>query len=491
LRNFGAYELPDDQYFIGTYATEQEFYNAGYYEILAVCADLCRNNGIASAITRIMVEYISQTGDTLDCESNQQKWSINWMKNASVRGDSFRRVRNQRITSLVETGSALTLFTQSGQDDPQSNGIGLRLEVIDGTRIKQDPKYPNNLTKPGKKVVNGVEFDEAGREIAFWYMSGKEYKRVEKYNSFGMYNAILERSPEFDRESLTRPMPLIYPAIQPIALLGKLFLNVGRWAKNTSALGFTMGTDKPRDLAAGLGGVNTDGSYKVEDYTKDAIKNTVIKGSVKPDFILVTPPGLETSSISPDGSANYDPIFKHNQRAICSYTGVIEEFLFEATDGKNFAVSKFKATSWIKKVDNWASYLNETDTIIIRQGWEEANRMGLESFNLNETISWGGVSDFSEVDGLKSASAGEKRLRTGVTTVSSEKAAKGRNFTDDTETTAQEIVEIQNICKKYNITLEQYYAYQSRDLSLSKQLIEVEENGESNEKEMKEMEIDK
>lgn len=472
---FRAYknaEVDFESGFVDSRTTERNVLSTDLKALIQKSYFLHRNNAICSSISRVMVEYAGATGNFIDVPEYQdhQDFILNWGKNCTVRGDNWERFRRQRITELVESGGCLILFTQD--QDRKKNKVGLKLEVIQGGRVCTPDDRNDDVLKDGIISYSGIAYNIHGVEVGYWYKDRDSYKYVEKYNSLGMYNAYFERSPDAEKPSSGRTVPLITPVMTQIDLISRLERNMANWAEKISTLGAVIETEDPQALFNGMGMVNDDGTYKTEEF----LNQTIIKGDIKPNQIFLAPPGTKVHIISPDGSANFGPVFEKVQKTIASGIGIISTILFSDTAGKNFAVSKFEAQTFVRKIENWAKSLNHLDEIIIRQVMMEANLRNINSFDVDAKITFGGSADFEGVDPSKSADASSKRIANGTTTKSYEASKQGRDFDSNIKTTIKEMSGIRELAEANGWTFEQYVAYQNGEVS------QVSENKDLNEK---------
>ena len=419
------------------------------------CYDLHRNNAQAKAISRIMAEYVGATNYKLNVPQSQelQKRTEKWMKCCTVRGDNYQTFRKQRITEITEGGGVLTLFTQD--PDRKSDEIGLKLDLVEAGRLETPPEFKDSTPSNGISVYSGVAYNAQGKEIGFYYKEGDKYNYVSKYNDLGMLNAYFERSPESERPNTSKPAPLITPIVQGLEYRDKIIQNMVQWTTNVSALGAFFETSDPSAIMQGMGLKNDDGELDTEKLAG----TTHVAGNIAPNILGMTPLGTKLHLITPDGSANFEPVLKIVNRDNASGVGIPEEILANATDGKNFAVSKFVSQSFVKKIQNWARCLNVLDSLIVMQVWEEAGMRGLFFTAGNESVEWGGSADFDEVDASKSADASQKRVSGLSSTYTKETARRGGDFEENVTTTAKEIQTIKEIAKRHGTTYEEFMAF--------------------------------
>jgi capsid protein len=457
--------------------TEREILTTDLYQLIRKSYNLHRNNAICASISRVMVEYAGATGNFIDVPEyqDQQDFINSWGKKCTVRGDNWDRFRRQRITELVEGGGCLILFTQDADRKP--NEVGLRLEVLQGGRVCTPSGRVDGEFKDGVVSYSGIAYNSSGAEVGYWYKEGDKYPYVAKYNSLGLLSAYFERSPDAEKPTSGRTVPLITPVMTQIDLVSKLERNMANWAEKVSVLGLMFETEDPQSVFAGMGMTNDDGTFK----TEKILDQTTITGDVLPNQVGVVPPGTKAHIIKPEGSANFSPIFEKFQKTISSGIGIISTILFGDTNGKNFAVSKFEAQTFVRKIENWAKSLNYLDEIICRQVLAEANLRNIESFDVDATITFGGSADFEGVDPNKSADAATKRISNGTTTKSFEASKQGRDFDANVRTTIKEMNQTREIAEANGWTMEQFMAYQSGATFVSVQKdVEVEEK-ETNE----------
>ena len=172
----------------------------------------------------------------------------------------------------------------------------------------------------------------------------------------------------------------------------------------------------------------------------------------------------------------HNPIFEKFQKTISSGVGLISTILFGDTNGKNFAVSKFEAQTFIRKIENWAKSLNYLDEIICRQVLAEANLRKIGNFDIQANITFGGSADFEGVDANKSADTASKRIKNGTTTKSFEASKQGRDFDSNTMTTIKEMNKTRELAEEHGWTFAEVMAYQqgAEFISVHKD-VEVEE----------------
>ena len=447
--NFNDYGFTDPK------TTEREVLITDLYQLIRKSYFLHRNNAICASISRVMVEYVGATGNIIDVPQYQdiQDFLNNWGKNCTVRGDNWDRFRRQRITELVEGGGCLILFTQN--PDRKPNEVGLKLEVLQGGRVCTPSDRVDGELQDGKISYSGIAYNSVGTEIGYWYKEGESYNYIEKYNSLGMLNAYFERSPDAEKPTSGRTLPLITPVMTQIEAVSRLERNMSNWAEKVSLQGFMLETNDPQSVMRGLGMVKDDGSYKAEQ----VLEETEIKGDVLPNMVGVVPPGFKAHTLSPSGSADFSPIFEKFQKTISSGVGLISTILFGDTNGKNFAVSKFEAQTFIRKVENWAKSLNYLDELIYRQVIQEVNLRNISDFATDTNITFGGSADFEGVDSSKSADAASKRIANGTTTKSYEASKQGRDFDSNVKTTIKEMQTIKEIAEDNGFTLAEYFSY--------------------------------
>lgn len=438
-------------FFTSPATTERDVLKTDFYSILRKCGYLHRNNAICGSISRVMVEYVGATGNTVDVPSSkdQQDFFQKWAKNCTVRGDNWTRARRIRITDIVESGGLLVLFTQDPDRKPDE--VGLKLDFVQGGRVCTPSDIVEGESVNGVTVWQGIAYNSYGAEIGYYYKEGDSYVYVSKYNDLGMLNAYFERSPDAEKPTSGRTLPMINVVMTQIELLSKIEKNMGNWAEKVSALGLFIEATDPQSVYSGMGLTNDDGSYQTTSF----LDNTSLEGDVKPNFIGVTPAGTKANIVSPSGSADYNPIIKYFQKTISSGIGIISTLLHGDTEGKNFATSKFEAQTFMRKNENWATSINHLDELIIRQVWQEANLRGIANFNVEELIVFGGSADFEGVDASKSADASSKRIANMSTTKSYEASKLGHDFDSNLETTISEMNKIREMAEKNNWKTEQ------------------------------------
>ena len=459
--------------FTSAQTTERDVLKSDLSTLLRKCADLHRNNAICGSISRVMVEYTGATGNIVDVPNNpiQQEFFKQWSKNCTVRGDNWNRFRRQRITDIVESGGTLVLFTQN--PDRKAGEIGLKLDVIQGGRVCTPPEISDGEEINGITVYSGIAYNDYGAEVGYYYKDGNGYKYTSKYNKLGMLNAYFERSPDAEKPTSGRTLPMINVVMTQIELLSKVWQNMGNWTEKVSANGFIIEASDAQGVYSGLGMTNEDGTFKTEQF----LDNTVIEGDVLPNTIGVVPPGTKPHIISPSGSADFNPVIKTFQKQISSGVGIISTLLFGDTEGKNFATSKFEAQTFMRKNENWALSINHLDEIIIRQAWQEANLRNLGNFDTNAIITFGGSADFEGVDASKSADASTKRIANLSSTKSHEASKLGNDLDANIQTTIGEMTKIREFAEENGWTYAEVMAYTNGQVAPQAQEQPEEEDG--------------
>lgn len=467
---FNGFNIPSQE------KEERSILNKDLKWIQKRCYDLHRNNSQAKAISRIMSEYVGATGYKLNVPNDQelQRITEDWMQNCTVRGDDFLTFRKNRITEIVEGGGVLTLFTQDPDRKPYE--IGLKLDLVEAGRVCTPPEFNGVTPKTGKKVFNGIAYNSFGKEIGFYYKDGENYKYVEKYNELGMLKAYFERSPEAERPNVAQSLPLISCIVEGLEYRDQIIKNMVTYSTNASALGVFFETPDPSAVMQGFGLKDDDGNLDTESLAG----KTQIAGDVHPQLMGMAPVGTKVNLITPEGSANFEPVLKIVNRDNASGVGIPEEILANATDGKNFAVSKFVSQGFIKKIQNWARSLNRFDSLIVKSAWEEMIMRGM--YPAIGQIEWGGSADFDEVDASKSADASQKRVSGLSSTYSKETARRGGDFEDNVNTTVKEMQIIKENAEKAGFTFGEYMAFIKGDnigVSVSTSTDPLNENSET------------
>jgi len=206
------------------------------------------NSGLtleASPSVDILSKYAGMDDDSLEAWSSEVEALFeSYMGDATLidrkKKDSFGSLQHTAKLTAIISGDCLEILSLNKMGLPE-------IELVDGINIKS-PMTPKQLTD-GTRIIQGVELDSNGKEIAYWVrttVNGLPVdKRVSAFARDGSRRAILVRAVR-NRIDDTRGLPLLAVLLQSIKALGNLIDSEERAALINSYMILTHNQDAER-----------------------------------------------------------------------------------------------------------------------------------------------------------------------------------------------------------------------------------------------------
>lgn len=206
------------------------------------------NSGLtleASPSVDILSKYAGMDDDSLEAWSSEVEALFeSYMNDATL----IDRNKKESFGSLQHTAKLTAIISGDCLEILSLNKMGLpEIQLVDGINVKS-PMVPQILTD-GSRIVQGVEINRDGREVAYWVRTTingvPKDKRVSAFARDGSRRAILVRAVR-NRIDDVRGLPLLAVLLQSIKTLGNIMDAEERASLINSYLILTHNQDSTR-----------------------------------------------------------------------------------------------------------------------------------------------------------------------------------------------------------------------------------------------------
>ena len=184
---------------------------------------MCRQNIVGPRGVQLQAQARDADG-TLDAAANEAIETVWRMwgrpENCDVTGrHSFRQIQAEAVDSAARDGEFFIRLVQGAQAGP----YGFALQMIDAQRCR--PDYDQENPRTGNFVRHGIEFNEYGRPIAYYFTTLKPKKDDEAYTYGGQSHVRIPAEEIIhgfmpDMISQKRGLPWMATALSRLKMLG-------------------------------------------------------------------------------------------------------------------------------------------------------------------------------------------------------------------------------------------------------------------------------
>lgn len=379
--------------------------------------DLCRNNPWGIKIRRMLPAHLVGTGvtprPTEGAERSRTRALAAWRAWAEAtdveNGLGFEGQQSLLAGTVIESGEALLVWDM----DPRAPG-GWTTRVLEPDYL--DETYNETSRNGSGRIVNGIEFDAAGRRTAYHLFrehpgdyllgmtAGVERVRIEARYVDHVFEVL--------RPGQTRGVPWL--AASALRLRGlDDYLDSERWRKKvTAAFGvFVMTNASPAQSPMGAQATET-----TADGTARGIE-TIAPGTIKR-----LRPGEDVKFAQPPADGGMDAYVKAELLAIAAGCGVPYAELTGDLSNANYGSMRSGKVEFWAMLDSWQWLMLQP--MLLRRAWMRVQAAGGMP---NMPCAWS-FPKRTWVDPLKDAQAEILAIRGGLTSQPEAIAARGEDW---------------------------------------------------------------
>lgn len=409
---------------------------------------LHRNNSIAAAFSRALIDFVAGTG--LTPVGNEKATTIfnAWAKSACISGmQDLDSLYSMIVKQQIEVGDCLVLIV----NDSGAVGLQTRLQIVPSTRLCNPDGIAQGGVYKGMTLWHGVCYSPSGREMGYTFkdQEGSDSVRFVPTEDAktGRPLAILMRRPAALNPMQSRALPIITPIMQEISNIASLWDASLKKAYRDASHSLFLKTDRPADSYAGVGATDANGNA-----VQDPFDSVNLLADAIPDGILTIPRGADVVQVTPAGNVDLDVLFERSVRFACAATGTPVEVVFKDFSRTNFASGKLSTESFYRYADAWNRGNGFGFGLIYKAVMMEAYLLGMLPIeDAVSPVAWIGSANYSEVDAVKTANAAKTNLEIGLTTLTQELGKKGITLDQHLLARVAEIQKIERIAKAYDI----------------------------------------
>jgi hypothetical protein len=228
----------------------------------------------------------------------------------------------------------------------------INVQLIDGANIKQPfwSKYFSEATKRGNTILNGIEIDKRGRNVAFYIKTGiDEIERILARNpKTGREKAFMVYGSEY-RLSDNRGMPKLSASLETLKKLDRYKEATVGGAEERANIAMIiehgLGSDGENPLSKSMA--------KSFDYSSDSELPTDLNGKALQDNVAATmgktvinlPQDAKMKALESKQEINYDGFYSPNVNSICASIGIPPDVALSKYDG-SYSSSRASLKDW-------------------------------------------------------------------------------------------------------------------------------------------------
>lgn len=417
--------------------------------------ELLRNDPHAASLVNTMVDNIVGTGIRPQAQIDAEALGLSeeeaaklakacekafskWMQYADVgRRMNFYDIQSQAMRSIIVNGESLILPVRV---ERKFSPYDLAIEVIEPDRIEA-PGEMDQVNGRFKRL-SGIELGKNGYPHAVWVKVSHPGDGIFERSSDNRYRKILFTNADGDLQVLhlmnqnrpgqTRGEPMMASAMQAFKDLSSY----------TEAV-----ITKERVAACHTLFISKQDAYSSALNRSDEILNKQRIEEISPGQINYLQPGEEVSFGNPpaNNSATYDAFVTRNLRTIGASLGLPYELISKDFSQTNYSSARAALLESRRVFGKWQQYLiNHLCSPIYEMVIEEAWLRGeipIKDFDSNRyelTRSRWIPPSYGWIDPLKEIKAAQLAIETGLSSLSIEAAAQGRDWESIVEQRARE-----------------------------------------------------
>ncbi|AWV21720.1 Portal protein [Roseomonas mucosa] len=277
---------------------------------------MVRDNPYAARAVTIVAAHQVGYGIAARAESKEAQalWD-DWVQSCDLAGmHDFNGLQQQAARSRSEAGEALVRLVPLTGPEMRARGlrVPLQIEVMEPDFLPEDTGLLLKAPTTAGRVVQGVEFDAAGRRAAYWLrrehpgeatpylMSASELQRVPASQILHLYRA--------QRPGQVRGVPDAASVLLRLRQLDDYEDAAVAQAMTQSLLGVFFTSQGEIEAPTPPGG--------------EAEGPDIPAFDLKPGMTMSLPPGVEPKFLQPSGAGPFEPFALHQLMAIAAGWGV-------------------------------------------------------------------------------------------------------------------------------------------------------------------------
>ena len=286
-------------------------------------------------------------------ERLQALW-LRWTDHATPDGlADYYGLQAMAVRAMIESGESFARL----RVPPEASSIPLHIELLDREQV---PLELHREIGGGTRIRAGIEFDAAGRRVAYHVMPARPGDPLRSYRTFPI------RVPAADCLHLFKP--LAAGQLRGITWLAPVLLRLheldqfedAALVKAKVAALFTGFITDPDGTAGGLSGSNTGGALTV---------------GMEPGSLIPLPPGTDIRFSNPTEHDAYAPFVKNHLRAIAAGLGLPYELVSGDLEGVTYSSIRAGLIEFRRRVEQLQH--NVVVHLFCRPVWERFVRLAV------------------------------------------------------------------------------------------------------------------
>jgi lambda family phage portal protein len=291
-------------------------------------------------------------------ERLQALW-LRWTDHADPAGlADFYGLQAMAVRAMVESGESFARLRVASD----ASGIPLHIELLDREQVSSDL---HREIGGGARIRAGIEFDSAGRRVAYWVRSSRSG------DPLGPLRMDPIRVPAADCIHLFKP--LVAGQLRGITWLAPVLLRLheldqfedAALVKAKVAALFTGFITDPDGTVGGLSGTSNAG---------------VLQVGMEPGSLIPLPPGADIRFSNPTEHDAYAPFVKNHLRAVAAGLGLPYELVSGDLEGVTYSSIRAGLIEFRRRVEQLQH--NVVVHLFCRPVWERFVRLGVLSGEL-------------------------------------------------------------------------------------------------------------
>lgn len=305
------------------------------------CRQMRRDDPYAAAATRVLVTHLIGDGITVqashkdpDVASLAQEIWDGWAASPVDGQDDFYGVQKQTALGLID-GDCLIGWT------PVDGLPDMACRVLEGDYLAQNI---SRRLPDGGKIIQGVEFDPAGRLVAFWLFPSHpgDIFGVQGGGSFGIANRLDARDFDFVLEKLrpgqTRGVPWLYAAMEKLRDVSEIEQSIRVKKRIEACLSIFRKPGEGQNVSP-LG----------EQKTQVGMSNLE---TLRPGMIIQGQPGEDITVINPSQSGDGDRFLRGEKMSASAAMGVPYHLVTGDVSQANYSSLRADIVPYYQRLDD-------------------------------------------------------------------------------------------------------------------------------------------